>query len=355
VAFRGMAAAEAAGYYSSVPDQEASSQPEAGRVLADFLAFQRTLGLRAALEMDLFTRISAGTQTASALAEQCGADARGMRILCDYLTIQGHLCKEGDRYSLPLNTRLYLVSTSPAYLGSAIEFLASDSLIQSFCGLTQAVKNGGASGRNAVISGNSQWVAFARAMAPLARPVAAIAAAALEVESMGPMRVLDLAAGHGLYGLAIAARNPTAHIVALDRQEVLQVAAENARRGGVLERYRLLAGDAFEVDWEGPYDLVLAANFAHHFDHAVNVSLFRKCRGALTARGRLALIDYVANDDRISPAEDAAFALTMLATTEKGDVYTFREFSEMLQAAGFREVYRPDVGNLPQWIIVASG
>jgi predicted O-methyltransferase YrrM len=324
------------------------------QLLEDFLAFQRTLALRAALEMDLFRRIGAGTETASALAEQCGVETRGMRILCDYLTIQGHLSKEEDRYSLPLHSRLYLDATSPAYIGSAVRFLASDSMIQSFCRLTEAVRNGGALGRNAILSGDSEWVAFARAMAPLARPVAQIAAAALGVESNGPMRVLDVAAGHGLYGLAIAARNPAAHIVALDRREVLEVAAENARRAGVPERYHLLAGDVFEVDLEGVYDLILVANLAHHFDRAANTSLFRKCRGALNGAGRLALIDYIANDSRITPAEDAAFALTMLATTERGDVYTFREFSDMLRDAGFREVQRPDVGSLPQWIIVAS-
>jgi hypothetical protein len=269
--------------------------------------------------------------------------------------IQGHLSKEADRYSLPLSSRLYLATTSPAYWGSAIEFLASDRTIDSFCRLAESVKNGTASGPSEIPSGDSQWVAFARAMAPLARPVAQIAAAALDVESKGPMRVLDLAAGHGLYGLAIAARNPAAQIVALDRPGVLEVAAENASRAGVLERYRLLAGDAFEVEFEGPYDLILAANFAHHFDRAANVSLFRKCRTALNRAGRLALIDYVANEDRISPAEDAAFALTMLATTEHGDVYTFREFSKMLEDAGFGEAHRPDVGALPQWIIVASG
>jgi 2-polyprenyl-3-methyl-5-hydroxy-6-metoxy-1,4-benzoquinol methylase len=324
-------------------------------VLDDFLAFQRTLALRAAVEMELFTRIGAGTQTASALAAECGAEARCMRILCDYLAIHGHLLKEADRYSLPLHSRLYLATTSPAYLGCAIQFLASDSMMQSFCRLAEAVGNGGASHRNAILSGASHWVAFARAMAPLARPVAQIAAAALEVESRGPIRVLDVAAGHGLYGLAIAARNPTAQIVALDRPEVLEVAAENARRAGVTEQYRLLPGDVFEVELEGPYDLILLANFAHHFDRAANISLFRKCRGALNAAGRLALIEYITNDDRISPAEDAAFALTMLATTEGGDVYTFREFSDMLRDAGFLEVQRPDVGDLPQWFIVASG
>lgn len=350
-----MAAAGASGYHSSVPGEESRSQNlEVSRVLDDFLAFQRTLALRAALDLDLFTRIGSGTQTASALAEECGANPRGVRILCDYLAIQGHLCKEADRYSLPLNSRLYLVSTSPAYLGSAMGFLASDSMIQSFCGLAEAVKNGGASRRNAILSGDSQWVAFARTMAPLARPVAQIVAAVLEVESKGPMRVLDLAAGHGLYGLAIAERNSSAIIVALDREEVLETAAGNARCAGITERYHLLSGDVFEVDLDGPYDLILAANFAHHFERAANTALFRKCRSALTPAGRLALIDYVANDDRISPTQDAAFALTMLAATERGDVYTLREFSEMLHDAGFTEVYRPNLGDLPQWIIVAS-
>ena len=324
-------------------------------VLEDFLVFQRTLALRAAVEMELFTRIGAGTQTASELAEECGAEARGMRILCDYLAIQGYLLKEADRYSLPLHSRLYLTTASPAYLGCAIQFLASDSMIQSFCRLAEAVRKGGTLHRNAILSGDSQWIAFARAMAPLARPVAQIAAAALEVESKGPIRVLDVAAGHGLYGLAIAARNPAAQIVALDRPEVLEIAAENARSAGLTDRYRLLPGDVFEVELEGPYDLILLANFAHHFGRAANIPLFRKCRGALNAAGRLALIEYIANDDRISPAEDAAFALTMLAATEGGDVYTFREFSDMLREAGFSEVQRLDVGDLPHWFIVASG
>jgi hypothetical protein len=336
-------------------EEDRSQTPESGRLLEDFLAFQRTLALRAAIELDLFTRIGRGTRTASALAEECGAEVRGMRILCDYLTIQGHLSKEGDRYSLPVNSRLYLDTTSPACLGSAIGFLAGDSMVQAFGRLTEAVKNGAAPAGSVILSGDSEWVGFAREMAPLARTVAQIVAAALGVESNGSIRVLDVAAGHGLYGLAIAAVNSAAHIVALDRPEVLEVAAENARRASTAERYRLLPGDVFEIDLAGPYDLVVIANFAHHFDRATNVSLFRKCRSALNATGRLALIDYIANDDRISPPEDAAFALTMLATSERGDVYTFGEFSDMLRSAGFSEVHRPDIGALPRWIIVASG
>jgi O-methyltransferase domain len=322
--------------------------PDPMHLVEEFRAFQRTLALRAALQMDLFTRIGSGADTPGALAQQSGASERGLRILCDYLTVQGHLMKRNGRYSLPLNTQLYLTTTSPAYIGSAVRFLASDAMVQSFGDLGRAVENG------ALLTGDSQWVEFAQAMAPLATRVAQIAAAALGIQPGGPLDVLDVAAGHGHYGLAVAARNSAAHIFALDSPEVLAVATENARLQGISERYHLLPGDAFAADFGGPYDVVLMANFAHHFDAATNVALFRKCRGALKASGRMALIDFIVNDDRVSPPDDAAFALTMLATTARGDVYTFREFAAMLDEAGFREVRRLDGDDLSRWIILAS-
>ena len=83
-------------------------------------------------------------------------------------------------------------------------------------------------------------------------------------------------------------------------------------------------------------------------------TLFRKCRAALTPSGRLALIEFIPNDDRVSPGPEAAFALTMLATTSNGDAYTFRELSRMLRDADFLSIDRPDTGDLPQCVVTAS-
>ena len=339
--------------------QRGPELPNPMHLVEEFRAFQRTMALRAALEMDLFTRIGSGADTISTLAEQSGASQRGLRILCDFLTVQGHLVKRDGRYSLPLHSQLYLTTTSAAYIGSAVRFLASDAMVQSFCGLRRAVEFGGGRGSGpatpATLPGDSQWVEFAQALGPLAKRVAPLAAAALAVTPDEPLQVLDIAAGHGFYGLAVAARNPAAHIFALDGPQVLEVAERNARLAGVSERYHRIPGDAFQVEFGGPYDLVLMANFAHHFDAATNTALFRKCRGVLKASGRMAVLDFITNDDRVSPPDDAAFALTMLATTARGDVYTFREFSGMLEAAGFRDVRRLDGDDLSRWIIVASG
>src|SRR6516162_8889360 len=82
-------------------------------------AYQRTEALRAAIELDLFSQISAGQQTANQLANACQAAPRGMRILADYLTILGFLHKQGDRYELTDDAQVFLDRASQAYVGGA--------------------------------------------------------------------------------------------------------------------------------------------------------------------------------------------------------------------------------------------
>jgi hypothetical protein len=90
------------------------------------------------------------------------------------------------------------------------------------------------------------------------------------------VKVLDIAAGHGLFGIEIARQNPQARVTGLDWAPVLRVALENARKAGVQDRYDMLPGSAFQVDFGGPYDVVLLTNFLHHFDQPTCVGLLKK-------------------------------------------------------------------------------
>ena len=152
------------------------------------------------------------------------------------------------------------------------------------------------------------------------------------------MRVLDIAAGHGAFGIVIAQKNPSAEVVALDWAPVLAVATENAKAMGVAARFRTLAGDALTVDYGTGFDVVLLTNFLHHFDRSTCVGLLRKAAGALKPGGRVVVLEFVPNEDRISPPLAAAFSLTMLAGTPAGDAYTFAEHTSMLAEAGFTDV-----------------
>jgi ubiquinone/menaquinone biosynthesis C-methylase UbiE len=300
-------------------------------------AYQQTSAIKAALELDLFTAIAEGSESAIEIAEKRGASARGIRILCDYLTVLGFLTKQDDRYRLTLDSAMFLDRRSPAFVGGAVEFLLSPMLTGGFQDLTAAVRKGGTvmSEEGTVSVENPIWVQFARAMAGLQTMPAQLLARLVNGDSTRKIRVLDIAAGHGLFGIALAQQNPNAEVTALDWPNVLEVAKENAERAGVMNRYHLLPGSAFDVDFGNDYDIVLITNFLHHFDAQTCEKFLKKVHEALAEGGRAVTLDFVPNEDRVSPPEAAKFSLIMLGTTPQGDAYTFSELERMFANAGF--------------------
>ncbi len=203
-------------------------------------AYHRTQALRAAVELDLFSLVAAGRPTATELASACQAAPRGIRILGDYLTIIGFLKKQQDHYELTHDTKAFLDHESPDYLGGAVSLMLAPVVRESFQQLTAAVRRGGTavSDEGTVSHDNPIWVGFARAMAPLMQMPALLLAGLVGGDTGQPLRVLDVAAGHGLFGITIADHYRQAHVTALDWPNVLAVAAEKlicgrvARSGG---------------------------------------------------------------------------------------------------------------------------
>jgi ubiquinone/menaquinone biosynthesis C-methylase UbiE len=218
-----------------------------------------------------------------------------------------------------------------------MEFLLSDELRDAFASLGEAVRRGGTARPNngSIAPEHPMWITFARAMGGLMVPASHGLAEIIPLDRARPARVLDIAAGHGMWGIAFARTFPNAHIVALDWVSVLQVARENARSLGVADRFSTIAGNAFEVDLGANYDVVLLPNFLHHFNVADCVELLKKVHAALRPGGYVAIVEFVPNPDRISPAASAGFSLVMLATTPEGDAYTLAEYQDMLAQAGF--------------------
>jgi hypothetical protein len=114
----------------------------------------------------------------------------------------------------------------------------------------------------------------------------------------------------------------------------------------------MLPGSAFDVNFGGPYDAVLLTNFLHHFDVPTCVGLLKKVRSALKPGGRVAALEFVPNEDRISPPMPASFSLTMLASTASGDAYTLSELTAMYKDAGLGNVTSLPVANSPHTIVL---
>ena len=128
---------------------------------------------------------------------------------------------------------------------------------------------------------------------------------------------------------------------------MLTVAKENAQFFGASARYHTIPGSAFDVDYGTDYDIVLLTNFLHHFDPPTCETLLRKIHSALKDGGRAVTLEFVPNEDRVTPPQAAAFSMMMLGATPAGDAYTFPELEAMFRNAGFA---RSELHELPPTI-----
>jgi ubiquinone/menaquinone biosynthesis C-methylase UbiE len=309
----------------------------AERIFATLNAYQQTAALKTAIELDVFSAIADGATTHAAIAKRCQSSERGVRILCDYLTINGFLLKNGQEYALADDSAVFLNRRSPAYIGAAANFLALPEIINLYQDLTAFVRAGTSlKGEQSTIKpDSSKWVEFARSMSNLQGMTAVAVAETLCASAGEKWKVLDVAAGHGMYGVMIAKQNPNAEIFALDWPEVLKVAHENAKAAGVAARHHYLPGSAFEVDFGKDYDIVLLTGFLHHFDPQTIETILCKVHAALKPGGRAVTVEFVPNEDRVSPPAPAAFSMIMLGTTRAGDAYPYSEYDQMFRKAGF--------------------
>jgi SAM-dependent methyltransferase len=325
-----------------------------GLVFEMLQAHQRTAALKAAIDLDLFRAVGDGPGDVASIARHCSASERGIRILCDFLTIYGILAKEDGHYRHTPTSAAFLDPRSPSSLASIAQFLGNPAMREPYDHLAEIVRTGRTvlAGDGSVEPENPIWVQFAETMAPMMAPMVGPLGAVVLSGHVGPMRVLDIAAGHGLFGIEIAKQNPQARVTGLDWAPVLRVALDNARKAGVEDRYDMLPGSAFEVDFGGPYDAVLLTNFLHHFDQPNCVSLLKKVHGALKPGGRAVTLEFVPNEDRVSPPMPAAFSMTMLTSTPAGDAYTLSELTTMYTEAGFAGITAHPIPMSPHTIVM---
>jgi len=305
------------------------------RIFTTLIGYQATAALALAIRLEVFTHLARGRDTLGELAEATGCSQRGLRALCSALAAHGFVEWVDGRYRCAPDAAVFLDRASPRYLGSITRFLNDARLVRHFDALGEAVRRGGTADveGGTVRSEEPVWVEFARAMEPVARMYAEPAAEVL-VGGREVRDVLDLAAGHGAYGIAIARRAPRAQVTFQDWPAVLEVARENAAAAGIGGRARFLPGSAFEVEFGGGRDLVLLPNLLHHFSREECVALLAKSRACLGAGGRVAVLEFLLDETRVSPPPSAAFDLVMLATTPRGEAYTRREYEAMFGAAG---------------------
>ena len=335
---------------------QAQPMPDPQPIWQIMTGFQHSAAYKTAIELELFTKIADGNKSVAEIAKACGASEKGIRVLADVFTVHGFLTKSDGNYTLSDMAAAFLNKNSQTYLGSAVDFIMSEGQKRGYDDLTNAVRNGGSQvqGEASMDPDSPMWVTFAKAMMPMMFPAAMGIAGNLGFEKDQKLKVLDIAAGHGIFGITVAQAYPNAEVYAVDWKNVLTVATENANRMGVGDRHHLIPGSAFDVEFGDDYDVVLVTNFLHHFDVETCTAFMKKVNAALKPGGKAITLEFIPNDDRVSPPGEALFALVMLAATPGGDAYTFNELKKMCEDAGFSSNVHVPMPPMPQHLVIST-
>ena len=308
------------------------------------------LVLEAAIRHGVFDVLDAGAKTVAETAKATGASERGLTAIMNALVGLEFLAKDSHgRYSLTPESSAFLVSTKPGFQGGLIRH-CSEHLIPRWLHLNDVVATGKpVTAVNQEKSGAEFFHDFVLDIFPMSYPAAQFLASERNFGDGGePVRVLDLAAGSGVWGIALAQSSPRVRVTAVDWPEVIPVTKKTTQRFGLAERFTFVEGDLHDADFGSGHQLATLGHILHSEGEALSRKLLKKTFRALASGGTIAIAEFLVNQQRTGPVAGLFFAVNMLVNTQHGDTWSVQEIGEWLEEAGFVDVRTiPSPGHSP--------
>ena len=292
--------------------------------------------IEAAVKHRLFDLLDAAPKNAQQLAKEAHVSLRGVTAICNALVGLRLLARDGGLYKLMPESATFLVSHKPAYHGEFFRHVSTQ-LIPKWLELDKAVRSGrSVASVNSEKKGSVFFAEFVESIFPLSYAAAKALGEHLRIpKAKKPVSVLDLAAGSGVWGIALAEQSPQVQISAVDWPPVLAVTERIARRHGVGNRLTLIPGDLLKVRFGKNHQVATLGHILHSEGQARSRKLLKKTFDALAPGGTIAIMEFLVNQDRTDPVVGLLFAVNMLVNTEEGDTFSFEEISGWLREAGF--------------------
>lgn len=295
------------------------------------------LVLEAAIKHRVFDLLDGGDKTVQEIHGETGASIRGLSAIMGVLTGLNFLSKDAQgRYSLTPESAAFLVSSKPGFMGGLIRH-CSEQLIPNWLQLNQVVTTGKpAIAVNQAKHGAEFFQDFVNDIFPMSYPAAQVLARHFASNTVPPARILDLAAGSGVWGIALAQSLAGARVTAVDWPEVIPVTRKTVARFGLAERFTFVEGDLANAEFGNGYDAATLGHILHSEGVERSRTLLKKTFRALASGGTIAIAEFLVNAERTGPPMGLIFAVNMLVNTESGDTYSFEEISTWLVEAGFK-------------------
>ena len=307
------------------------------RIMQFAWAYAIPLTIEAAIEFRVFDQLENGPKTLEDIRNSTGASPRGLGPVLNTLVSIQLLTKDAqNRYALVPESAAFLVSNSPAFHGGIFKHI-TDQLLPKWMQLRQVVRSGRpAKAVNQEGDGSAFFQKFVEDIFPLSYPAAKALGEALAVgQSTKLIKVLDLGAGSGVWGIALAQQSPKVTVKAVDWEGVVPATRRVVSRFELADRFAFVPGDLRSADFGSGHTLATLGHILHSEGPRRSRDLLKKTFTALAPGGTIAIAEFLANDDRTGAANAMIFALNMLLNTDEGDTFTFPEIATWLAEAGF--------------------
>lgn len=312
--------------------------------------FASPLIVEVAIRNRVFDFLDTAAHSVEEVAEFANGSIRGWRAILNCLVGLGFLTKMNGRYRATPESSTYLVTTKPSYVGGFFKHI-SKQLLPSWLNLEEIVRTGQPSARGRDRAEAEKFFAdFVGDLFSLSYPAARTLAENLKLkDASSGVRVLDIATGSGVWGIALAQQSEHVQVSAVDLPLVLEVTRQTTARFGLIHRFEFLPGDLLEVAFPEGNDVATLGQILHTEGETRSRALLKKVYDALKPGGTIAIAEFTPNLDRTGPAQSLIFAVNMLVNTAEGDTYPFEQVAGWLEGAGFldmRELPAPGAGPL---------
>jgi len=318
-------------------------------------AYAPPLIISAAVNNKVFDSLQSGPKTVDQVKKETGASQRGLRAIMDGLVGLELLKKDRQsRYSLTPESEAFLISEKP---GTLAGFFGSvlPTLISRWLRLSEITRDGQpAVAVNQETEGTEFFSQLVETIIPMSYAGAQKLAEHLKVaKAKEPVSVIDLAAGSGIWGIAVAQKSPRVRVTAVDWAGMIPTTKRITEKFGVRDRFDFVEGDLLQANFGSGYDVATLGHILHSEGEQRSRQLLKKTCRALKSGGTIAISEWLVNDDRTKPLPSLMFSVQMLVNTEKGDTFSFNEIKKWLEDSGFKKVRKLETPG-PSPLILAT-
>ena len=308
------------------------------RLMQFGFAYAPPLIIGAAVDNKVFDTLANGARTAQEVGKETGSSVRGLRAIMNALIGLELLQKDRQgKYSLTPESEAFLVRNKPGTLAGFFT-MARTHIMPDWLQLSDAVRSGTpAIALNQETRGPEFFSVLVENIIPMSYGSAQALASHLRVaEAKKEVRVLDIAAGSGIWGIALAQQSPQVHVTAQDWAQMIPTTKRITQKFGVGDRFDFIEGDVLEANFGRGYDIATLGHILHTEGEQRSRTLLKKTFDALESGGTVAIGEWLVNDERTEPAHGLMFGVNMFLHSERGDTFSFNEIKSWLEEAGFK-------------------